>query len=162
MQPVSKQRFGKHVSAATDTNTTIEERCFPCGPCRDVISRTVWSNELVVGKSCQQFTWMKWRKVAGWWERVELSVVSCQLSVGSQPVKWRLGDWCEMAATLGPSLLSCQLTSVLDGRLWQDLSEGNWRICLGRSRCQETVSGDCMRLRTLVYVYQCTVKCSSE
>jgi hypothetical protein len=40
MQPVSKQRFGKHVSAVTDTNV-IEERCFLCGPCQDVISRAV-------------------------------------------------------------------------------------------------------------------------
>jgi hypothetical protein len=41
MQPVSKQRFGKHVRAATDTNATIKERCFLRGPCRDVISKTV-------------------------------------------------------------------------------------------------------------------------
>jgi hypothetical protein len=43
MQPVSKHRVGKHVSAATDTNATIGECHFLCGPCRDVISRTVWS-----------------------------------------------------------------------------------------------------------------------
>jgi hypothetical protein len=41
MQPVSKQLFGKHVCAGTDTNGTIEERCFLCGPCRDVINKTV-------------------------------------------------------------------------------------------------------------------------
>jgi hypothetical protein len=39
------QRVGKHVPAMTDTNATIEERCFVCGPCRDIMSRTVWSNE---------------------------------------------------------------------------------------------------------------------
>jgi hypothetical protein len=33
-----------------------------------------------------------------------------QLSVGSQPVKRRLGDCCEMAASLTLSLLSRQLT----------------------------------------------------
>jgi hypothetical protein len=27
-EPVSKQRFGKHISVATDTDATIEERCF--------------------------------------------------------------------------------------------------------------------------------------
>jgi hypothetical protein len=27
-EPVSKQRFGKYVTVATDTDTTIEERCF--------------------------------------------------------------------------------------------------------------------------------------
>jgi hypothetical protein len=34
---VSGQRLGKHVPAATDTNATIEEPCFLCGPCRGVI-----------------------------------------------------------------------------------------------------------------------------
>jgi hypothetical protein len=34
---VSKQRLGKHVPAETDTNATIEELCFLCGPCGDVI-----------------------------------------------------------------------------------------------------------------------------
>jgi hypothetical protein len=34
MQPVSKERFGKYVSAATDTKATTEERWFRCGPCR--------------------------------------------------------------------------------------------------------------------------------
>jgi hypothetical protein len=45
--PFLSKRLGKHVSAATDSNATTEERCFLCGPYRDVISRTVWSNELV-------------------------------------------------------------------------------------------------------------------
>jgi hypothetical protein len=36
----SGQRLGKYVPAATD-NRTIEERCFLCGPRREVISRTV-------------------------------------------------------------------------------------------------------------------------
>jgi hypothetical protein len=36
---VSWQRLGKHVPAATDTNATIEQLCFLCGPCRDVISK---------------------------------------------------------------------------------------------------------------------------
>jgi hypothetical protein len=36
---VSGQRLGKHIPAATDTNATIEELCFICGPCRDIISK---------------------------------------------------------------------------------------------------------------------------
>jgi hypothetical protein len=28
--------------------------------------RTSWSNEIIVGKSCQQFSKVKWREVAGW------------------------------------------------------------------------------------------------
>jgi hypothetical protein len=41
------QHVYRHFSGATDTNTTIEQQHVLCGPCRDVISRTVWSNELV-------------------------------------------------------------------------------------------------------------------
>jgi hypothetical protein len=36
---IIRQRLGKQVSAATDTNATIEELCFLCGPSRDVISK---------------------------------------------------------------------------------------------------------------------------
>jgi hypothetical protein len=36
---VSGQRLGQHVPAASDTNITIEELYFLCGPCRDVISK---------------------------------------------------------------------------------------------------------------------------
>jgi hypothetical protein len=36
---VSGQWLSKNVPAATDTNVTIEELCFLCGPCRDVISK---------------------------------------------------------------------------------------------------------------------------
>jgi hypothetical protein len=36
---LSGQRLGKHVPEATDTNATIEEPCFLCGPCRDVKSK---------------------------------------------------------------------------------------------------------------------------
>jgi hypothetical protein len=41
-------------------------------------------------------------------------------SVESQPVKRRIGCWCEMAASPGPHYLSCQLTRVLHGRLSQE------------------------------------------
>jgi hypothetical protein len=36
---VSGQRLGKHVPSATDTNATIKELYFLCGPCRGVISK---------------------------------------------------------------------------------------------------------------------------
>jgi hypothetical protein len=49
---VSKQRLGKLVPAETNIHVTIAilwKRCFLCGPCRDFMSRTVWSN---------QFSWV--------------------------------------------------------------------------------------------------------
>jgi uncharacterized CHY-type Zn-finger protein len=39
-EAASGQRLGKHDLALTYTNATIEERCFLCGPCREVITRT--------------------------------------------------------------------------------------------------------------------------
>jgi hypothetical protein len=36
----SGQELGKHVPAAKNTHATIEELCFLCGPCREVITRT--------------------------------------------------------------------------------------------------------------------------
>jgi hypothetical protein len=36
---ISGHRLVKHVPAATDPNYIIEELCFLCGPCRDVISQ---------------------------------------------------------------------------------------------------------------------------
>jgi NADH:ubiquinone oxidoreductase subunit F (NADH-binding) len=41
MQPVSGQQLGIHVPAAMNTQATSEERCVLCGPCREVITRTV-------------------------------------------------------------------------------------------------------------------------
>jgi hypothetical protein len=42
-QGLCKQRpFGKHVPATVNTHTTIQlTGCFLCGPCQDVITRTV-------------------------------------------------------------------------------------------------------------------------
>jgi hypothetical protein len=43
------ERLGKHVSAAADTHVTVDncwKRCFLRGPCRDVVTGTVCSNEL--------------------------------------------------------------------------------------------------------------------
>jgi hypothetical protein len=44
----------------------------------------------------------------------------------------------------------------------QRRDHASWSISLGRSRCQETASGNCNRLRTLVCVCQWSVKCSFE
>jgi hypothetical protein len=41
MQPVSGKQLGKDVPDATNTYATIEELCFLCGPCREVITRSV-------------------------------------------------------------------------------------------------------------------------
>jgi hypothetical protein len=38
---VTSQRLGKHVRAATNADATIEDRRFLCGPCREVITRTI-------------------------------------------------------------------------------------------------------------------------
>jgi hypothetical protein len=46
---VSRQLLGKHVPAATDTNATIEERCFLCGQCQEVITRIVGPISSIVG-----------------------------------------------------------------------------------------------------------------
>jgi hypothetical protein len=42
---VSAQRLGKHMPVATDTNSTIEERCFLCGPCRDISKGQSWLSQ---------------------------------------------------------------------------------------------------------------------
>jgi hypothetical protein len=47
---------------------------------------------------------------------------------------------------------------VLTSGRWHH--HGRWRISIARSRYQETASGDCNRLKTLVCVYQWSVKCS--
>jgi hypothetical protein len=57
---VSGQRLSKQVPAATDTSATIEELCFLCGPCRDVIStgqseKKVW---FCTG-GCEERTWAR-------------------------------------------------------------------------------------------------------
>jgi hypothetical protein len=36
---ISGQQLSKHIPAAMDMNTTIEELCFLSGPCQDVISK---------------------------------------------------------------------------------------------------------------------------
>jgi uncharacterized CHY-type Zn-finger protein len=40
MQPISGQQLSKHIPAATNLHATIEERCFLCGPCQEVVTRT--------------------------------------------------------------------------------------------------------------------------
>jgi hypothetical protein len=76
------------------THATIEEWCFWCD--------LQWGVILKKFKLANSTEWseVKWSEVKwGSWllgERV-------QLSVESQPVKRRLGGWCQMAASLGPS-----------------------------------------------------------
>jgi hypothetical protein len=125
----------------------------------DWLSVAMWlrlRNELVIGwdLSALQLSEVTWSsRLAS--ERVQLT----EGSVESQPMKRRLGGWCEMSVSLGPG----QLRRVLYRRLWQeDLSAWSWRIILERSRCQETASGDCNKLRTLVCVCQWPANCSSE
>jgi hypothetical protein len=36
---VSEQQLGKYVPTTTDTNATVEELCFLCGPFRGVINK---------------------------------------------------------------------------------------------------------------------------
>jgi hypothetical protein len=100
-----------------------------------------------------RFRWVKWREVAGWWDRE----FSCQLSVGSQPVK--------VGVKWPPAWDSVELSvdrSSAGATVTEDLSVGNRKISLGRSRCQETASGDCNILRIRVCVCQWTVKCTSS
>jgi hypothetical protein len=117
--------------------------------------------------------------LAGWaeFQMVELSVVQLrdvmwnewlvsqrvQLPVESRSVKRKFGGWCAVAAAWDPVSWVVGSQRVLYGRLWQeDLSTGSWRISVDRSLCQETASGDCNRLRTIICVCQWSVKCSSE
>jgi hypothetical protein len=81
VQPVSRQRIGKHIPAASNTNTTIE-----------LLLEMAFSTQSVQ---------------SGYKEDNSGDPVRCQLSRKSQPLKRRLGGCCEMAASLG---VSCQLS----------------------------------------------------
>jgi hypothetical protein len=50
---VDRQQCGKHVSAATDIDTTVEDGmwCFLCGPCEGYVTRTKWTIQTVRGQS---------------------------------------------------------------------------------------------------------------
>jgi hypothetical protein len=89
--------------------------------------------------------------------------VSCQLKVSL----WRLGGWCEMAASLVVRELQFSNCEPLL------LEAGNWGTGLVREprirgtfavwcRYQATASGDGNRLRTLVCAWQWSVSCSHE
>jgi hypothetical protein len=64
----------------------------------------------------------------------------------------------------GTQLIELSVDKVLHGRLWQkDLSAENWYIStILKSVCQETASGRCNTLRTLVCVCHWYMQCSSE
>jgi hypothetical protein len=58
---VSGQQLGKHIPAAMDTNTTIEERWFLRGLCRELITRTAGAMrgvECCMG-GCADRTWSR-------------------------------------------------------------------------------------------------------
>jgi hypothetical protein len=73
MQPVSRQQIGKHIPAAMNMNTTTE-----------LLLETVFST----------------RSVQSGYKEDNWGNPFSQLSVKRQPVKRRLGDWCEMTARL--------------------------------------------------------------
>jgi hypothetical protein len=50
-QWLNSDHMGIPTNAKATVDTATVGRCFLCGPCLDVISRTVRSNELVVGQS---------------------------------------------------------------------------------------------------------------
>jgi hypothetical protein len=115
--------------------------------------------------SCQQFSWVKWHEVAGWWVR-EFSWKSAYEEKtrrfvwnGHQPGT-QLVEGCQLR---GSSVWEVVKKRAVRVWLWQEnLSAGSWRISLGRSHCQERVGGDCNWLSTLVCVCQWSVKCSSK
>jgi hypothetical protein len=74
-EAISGQRLCKHVPYATDTNATIEllleTAYFLCGPCNDVITRTVGAVSLVVSSISQRTTvWAQKQKNLHCWELV--------------------------------------------------------------------------------------------
>jgi hypothetical protein len=65
-----------------DPSTTTEERCFLCGPCRDVINRRVSS----VSKSIK-WIGVDWSQVVGEWVRGLLGLSHCKLFL------WGADSW---------------------------------------------------------------------
>jgi hypothetical protein len=112
-----------------------------------------------------QFSEAMWVVVGEW---VHLSIVSWKSAV-----KRRIGGWCEMVASLGPS----QLRRVLYERLWRKWLVVRAQSCREDSmcvtqwdcysscvkiRCLDMASGDCNRLKTLVRLCQWSAKCNYE
>jgi hypothetical protein len=97
IRAIGRQLLGKRVSAAKDIHATVE-----------VLLDYNNGNGVfyVVHAECYKQGQLSSRA----------EVVSCQLSVESQPVKRRLECWCEMATSLGPS----QMSRALQGRLRRD------------------------------------------
>jgi hypothetical protein len=105
-----------------------------------------------------------WRSVSKSWRLWQLRSCFCEWG-SSLALHFSWKSLCEEREQEGgvkwPS--ACVVSwQALHGRLWQK-NQGavRWRISLGRSRCQETASGGCNRLSTLVCVCQWSVKCSS-
>jgi hypothetical protein len=75
MQPVSSQRIGKHDPVATNTDTTMELLL-------EIVFPTLSVQNGYKEDNLGRHSW---------------------LSVESQPVKRRLGGWCDITASLGVS-----------------------------------------------------------
>jgi hypothetical protein len=153
MQPVSKQRsrYWRTITMQIMFSMWSVPRCYK----QDSLKRWVscWLGLSAVKLS--EVTWSSWLMS----ERVQLSTVSWKSACEEKTMRlvWN-GHQPRTQLVEG-----CQLTRVVHRWLWQeDLTVGSWRISLSRSRCQETASGDCNRLRTLVCVCQWSVKCTSE
>jgi hypothetical protein len=101
----------------------------------------------------QQFSWVKWREIADWWECSAVSWKSvCEaktrrlLRNGRQP---------------GIQLVELSVDKNSERTAVTRRPECGKLKNLSRSRCQETASGVCNRLTALVCVCQWNMKCSS-
>jgi hypothetical protein len=53
-QPLLSNGFANKRVSRKQLETATEERCFLCGPCRDVISRTISDSQLVESRQMEQ------------------------------------------------------------------------------------------------------------
>jgi hypothetical protein len=119
-------------------HATIEELCFLCGPCWGVIKRTkkiVWGSWVSRRQPARILTWEQ----INWIAELRHQNYWVQFSWKLKVRLWREDFMC--------AVLQSYLECVIQ---WDYYSS-----CV-KIRCQETASGDCNRLRTLVGV---TVNC---
>jgi hypothetical protein len=83
------------LGSCNSSTTTMETGFFLCGPCQGVIWKTIGATQLVV--SCQLIG-SSAREAEKRWLCSSIDSELTEL-VESQPVKRRLGDWCEMATS---------------------------------------------------------------
>jgi hypothetical protein len=153
MQLVSNQRIGKHAynnrstvgngvlySVVVKNNSVENLQSSSRVPSEQLVESWApqrrlrrWRYEFSWLFSCQQFSRVKRREVAGWWMRE----FSWELKVR----QWRDDFAC----------------AVVQRYLEWDC----YNACV-KIRCQETANGDCNGLRTQVCVCEWSVNCSSE